>query len=97
MYNVFEGTGEDTDNDRVPAITPITGVAAMAATTAGTMGTAQTSMMSTVNAKIAAVINQLLANQMAIMTQMAVLLFTPAPANHTTSGVRIIANVPPIQ
>jgi hypothetical protein len=96
MYNVFEGTGEDTDNDTGTTITPITNVAAMTATTAGTMGTAQPSMMSTVNAKIAAAINQLSANQTAIMTQMAALSFTPAPANPTTR-YRAIANVPPIQ
>ena len=52
--------------------------------------------MSTVNAKITTVINQLLANQTTIMTQMAVLSFTPAPANPTTR-YRAIANVPPIQ
>jgi hypothetical protein len=96
MYNIFERTGKDTNDDTVTTITPITDVAAMAATTAGTMGTAQPSMMSTVNAKIAAPINQLSANQTGIMTQMAALLFTPAPAN-PTSRVRIIANVPPIQ
>ncbi len=96
MYNLFEGTGEDTDDDTVTTITPITDVAATTATTAGTMGTAQPSMMSTVNAKIAAAINQLSANQMAIMTQMAALSFTPAPANPTTR-YRAIANIPPIQ
>jgi hypothetical protein len=96
MYNIFEGTGKDADNNTVTTITPITDVAAMTATTAGTMGTAQPSMMSSVNAKIAAAINQLLANQTAIMTQMAALSFTPAPANPTTR-LRIIANVPPIQ
>jgi hypothetical protein len=96
MYNLFEGTSKDTNNNRVTTITPIMDVAAMAATTAGTMGTAQPSMMLTVNAKIAAAINQLLANQTAIMTQLAALLVTPAPAN-PTSRVRIIANVPPIQ
>ena len=96
MYNIFEGTGEDTDNDTVTTITPITDVAAMAATTAGTMGTGQPSMMSNVNDKIAAAINQLSANQTVIMTQMAAMSFTPAPAN-PTSRVRIIANIPPIQ
>ncbi len=93
MYKVFEGTSEDTDSDTVTTITPITGVAAMTATTAGTMGTAQPSMMSTVNAKIAPAINQLSANQMAIMTQMAALSFMPPPANPTTR-YRAIANIP---
>ena len=96
MYNVFEGHGEDTDNDTVTTITPITNIAGMTATTAGTMGTVQPSMMSTVNAEIAAAINQLLANQTAIMTQMAGLSFAPAPANPATR-YRAIINVPPIQ
>jgi hypothetical protein len=59
MYNIFEGPGEDTDDDTVTTITPITNVAGMTATTAGTMGTGQPSMMSSVNAEIAAAINQL--------------------------------------
>ncbi len=95
MYNVFEGTGNDTDDNTVTTITPITTVAAMAATTAGTLGTAQPSMMSAVNAEIAAAINQLSANQTGIMMQMAVMSFTPAPANPTR--YRAIANIPPIQ
>ena len=95
MYNAFEGTDEDTDNNTITTITPITNIAAMAATTAGTLGTAQPSMPSAVNAKIAASINQLSANQTAIMTQMAVLLFMPTPTNPTRG--RTIANVPPIQ
>jgi hypothetical protein len=68
----------DTNDDTVTMITPITDIAGMTATTASRMGTVQPSMMSTVNAKIAAAINQLSANQTAIMTQMAALSFTQA-------------------
>ncbi len=95
MHNAFEGTAEDPDDNTVTTITPITNVVATAATTADTLGTAQPSRLSTVNAEIAAAINQLLANQTVIMTQMAALSFMPAPANPTRG--RTIANVPPIQ
>jgi hypothetical protein len=54
-----------------------------------------TTTPASINADIAAAINQLSANQTAIMTQMAALSFTPAPANPTRG--RTIANIPPIQ
>ena len=101
MYNVFEDI-EDTvsDDDTVTTITPITHTAApaaasnVAATTFGTAATASTAA-SYINAEMAAAINQLSANQTAIMTQMAALSFTPAPAYPATR--RTSFNVPPIQ
>jgi hypothetical protein len=97
MYNVFEGQEEDTDEDTVTTITPITTVAAAATTgTAGTLGTAHTPLPAAINAEITAAINQLAANQTAIMTQMAALSFAPAPANPSTR-YRAVLNVPPIQ
>ena len=95
MYNVFGGLDDDgPDNDPVTTITPMTNVAATAATMNSTLGTASTAMPS-VNAEIAAAINQLSANQSAIMLHMAALSFTPAPVNPTTR--RTTAAVPPIQ
>ena len=71
MYNIFGGLDDDDpDNDAVTTITPVTNVAATAATMNSTLGTAPTAVPS-VNAKIAAAINQLSANQSAIMSHMA--------------------------
>jgi hypothetical protein len=95
MYNVFGGLdGDNPDNDTVTTITPMTNVAATAATMNSMLGTAPTAMPS-VNAEIAAAINQLSANQSTIMPHMATLLFTPAPVNPTTRCTT--AAVPPIQ
>jgi hypothetical protein len=74
MYNVLEGDN-NTDKDTVTTITQTA-----AATT--TMGTTPTGTPA-VNADITAAINQLLANQAAIMSQMAALLSAQAPAQHT--------------
>ena len=95
MYNVFEGVDEDTNNDTVTTITPITTVAAAATATTGTPGMAQPSIPASITSEIAAAIKQLSQNQTAIMSQMAALSFTPAPA--TPHTCRTIANVPPIQ
>jgi hypothetical protein len=95
MYNFFGGLDNDNPNDDTETtIAPVTNIAAKAATMNSTLGTAPTAMPS-VNADIAAAINQLSANQSAIMSHMAALLFTPAPVNPTTR--RTTAAVPPIQ
>ena len=96
MYHVFDGTNDDTDDDTVTTITPITTVGASATATTSTLGTAQPPMPATINAEIAAATNQLSQNQTAIMSQMAALSFTPAPANPATR-YRAVLNVPPIQ
>ena len=59
-----------------------------------TLGTPPTAVPS-VNAEIAVAINQLSANQSAIMSHMATLLLSHAPVNPTTC--RTTATVPPIQ
>jgi hypothetical protein len=52
----------------------------------------------TINTDIAAVINQLLANQTIIMTQMAALSFAQEPAQHPWRFVaQDVFQVPPIQ
>ena len=95
MYNILESLDNDTDDDTVTTITPVTTVAAAATTTANTLGTTRPSIPASINADITAAINQLSANQTAIMAQMAALSFTQAPANPTTR--RTIDTVPPIQ
>ena len=96
MYNAFAGIDDDTDDDTVTTITPITSVAATATTTTAPAGSsAQHSTPTTVNAEIAAAINQLSANQATIMSQMAALSFAPAQASPHTR--RTVATVPPIQ
>ena len=95
MYNIFGGLDDDDpDNDTVTTITPVTNVAARAATMNSTLGTAPTAMPS-VNAEIAAAINQLSANHSTIMSHMAALSLMPTPVNPTTR--RTTATVPPIQ
>jgi hypothetical protein len=90
IYNVMEGHNNDTNDDTLTTITQIA-----AATT--TMSTAST-VSTAVNNDIAAAINQLLANQTAIMSQMAALLFSPAPAQQMHWFVACNAfQVPPIQ
>jgi hypothetical protein len=89
MYNVLEGN-DNTDNDTVTTITQT------AATTANT-GTAP-HVRPAVNADITSVITQLVANQTAIMSQMAAISFTQALAQHTCQYVtRNTFQVPPIQ
>jgi hypothetical protein len=84
MYSGFEGY-EDNDNNTVISITQ-TMTAAAAGTTAtsvGVSGITTTTYSLTINVDIAAAINQLLANQTTIMTQMAALCFAQEPAQHT--------------
>jgi len=90
MYNVFEGTDDDTDEDTVTTITPVTSVAATVTNTVSTQA-----LPASVSAEIAAAINQLSQNQTAIMSQMAALSFAPTPVQQ--HGGRTIAHVPPIQ
>jgi hypothetical protein len=89
MYNMLEGNN-DTDKNTVTAITQT----AATTTTTGTtphVGPA-------VNADITAAINQLAANQTAIMLQMAAILFEQALAQHTCQYVPCNTfQVPPIQ
>ncbi len=91
MYNVFgEGGNEVTDNS-----TTITQTA-VAATPGSTLGGATNAATSnaTIPSAVYAAINQLLANQTAMMNQMAAMQFSPLPpARHTGQG-RI--HVPPI-
>ena len=95
MYNVFDVLDDyNPNNDMVTTIAPVTSVAATAATMNSTLGMAPSAMPS-VNAEIAAAINQLSANQSAIMSHMAALSSTPAPANPTTRCTTAV--VPPIQ
>ncbi len=84
MYNVFgEGVDEVTDND-----TTITQTA-MAAATRSTSGGATNAATSkaTIYSEVSAAINQLAANQTAMMNQMEAMQFSPpTPACHTGQG-----------
>jgi hypothetical protein len=92
IYNVFgEGDDEVTDND-----TTITQTA-MAATMGSTSGGATNAATSnaTIPSEVSAAINQLAANQTAMMNQMVAMQFSPPPpARHTGQGQ---IHVPPIQ
>jgi hypothetical protein len=92
MYNMFgEGGNKVTDND-----TTITQTAT-AATTGSTLGGATNLATSkaTIPSEVSAAINQLGANQTAMMNQMAAIQFSPpTPACHTGQGQ---LHVPPIQ
>jgi hypothetical protein len=92
MYNVFgEGDNKVTYDD-----TTITQTA-MAATTGSTSGGATNAVTSkaTIPSEVSAVINQLVANQTAMMNQMAAIQFSPpTPACHTSQGK---LHIPPIQ
>jgi hypothetical protein len=92
IYNAFE-IDDDSDDDTVLTIPPVTPVAASAVSTMAP--TVHSSLPASVSADIAAAINQLSANQSAIMTQMAALSFAPAPA--AIGRGQPIAFVPPIQ
>ncbi len=89
MYNMLEGNN-DTNEDTVTTITQT----AAATTTTGTTPTVGTA----INVEITAAINQLLANQFAIMMQMATMSFAQALAQSTCQFVpRNTFQVPPIQ
>jgi hypothetical protein len=94
IYNTFEATDEDTDDNTVDTINTVPPTAAAATTTAvSTLHTAP----STMNADIAAAISQLSANQTAIMTQMAAMSFAPASKQQATRRLSKTFQVPPIQ
>ena len=80
IYNVIVGN-DNIDNDMVTTITQTAAVTAAGTTgtAANTSGVTSHSYSSPINAEIAAAINQLLANQTSIMTQMAVMRFAPEP------------------
>ncbi len=89
MYNVLEDD-DDTNEDMVTTIT-------QTETATTTMGPTPTVGLA-VNAEITAAFNQLLANQTAIMSQMAATSFAQAPAQHTCQYVpHNMFQVPPIQ
>jgi hypothetical protein len=90
IYNILDSVN-DTDNDTV---TTVTQAAAAATTTGGT--TATTTIL--IPPKIAAAINQLLANQTAIMSQMGEISFAQDPAQATQRFMPCKPfQVPPIQ
>jgi hypothetical protein len=76
IYNAFETADDNTDDNTVntPVLVPQT--AAAATTTGSSLGTTP----SAINVEIAAAISQLSANQLAIMSQMAVMSFVPVNA-----------------
>ncbi len=84
ICNVMEGN-DDTNNATVRTITQTAAVTAAGtmATVAGMSGITSNAYNLTINADIAAAINQLLANQTTIMTQMVALSFAQEPAQHT--------------
>jgi hypothetical protein len=99
MYNVLEGD-DNTDDNTVSTITQTAVVAAAGttATSAGMSGITTTVYGLTINADIAAAINQLSANRATIMTQMVALSFAQEPTQHTRQFVaRDVFQVPPIQ
>jgi hypothetical protein len=93
IYNAFETADDDTNDDTVNTAVLVPQTAAAATTTGSSLGTAP----SAINAEIAAAISQLLANQSAIMSQMAAMSFMPANTSITRRASRTF-NVPaPIQ
>jgi hypothetical protein len=81
IYNVLEaGINDDTANDTVTTITQTAAVTAATGSMAPSSSTA-------ISAKVAATINQLSANQAAIMSQMAAMSFVPPPTQHTRAFV----------
>jgi hypothetical protein len=94
IYNAFENNDNNTNNDTVTTTVTVP-QAAVATTTSSSFGTSPSTNFAG-NAEITAVINQLLANQTAIMSLMAMMSFAPA----TTQATRGVSNtflVPPFQ
>jgi hypothetical protein len=92
IYNILEA-GIDEDNDNI-TVTTITQTAAVTSATGITTPSSSTA----ISAEVAAAINQLSANQDAIMSQMAAMSFVPPPTQHTHAFVpRKPFSVPPIQ
>jgi hypothetical protein len=99
IYNVMEaGLDDDTDNNTVTTVT-------QAAALTTTVGNATPSGITAISDEVAAAINQLAANQLAIMSQMvatnaqmAALSVVPPQAQHTQAfAPRKQFHVPPIQ
>jgi hypothetical protein len=92
IYNILEaGINEDANNNTVTTIKQT------AAVTAAT-GIMTPSSSIAISAKVAAAINQLSANQAAIMSQMAAMSFMPPLTQHTHAFVpRKLFSAPPIQ
>jgi hypothetical protein len=95
IYNAFETQDEDTDDDTVNTIVTIPQTAA-AVTVGSSIGAASAATISA-NADITAAINQLAANQTAIMSQMAAMSFAAAPPNPHRARPPNPFQVPPIQ
>jgi hypothetical protein len=87
IYNAFETNNKDTNDDTITTTVTVPQTVAVATTTSSSFGTSPSTKFAG-NAEVAAAINQLLANQMAIMSQMAAMSFTPATtqATHGTSN-----------
>jgi hypothetical protein len=93
MYNILNKDEDDDSNNNAIVVIQTAAAAAVAATTGSTIGstyTATTTM--TILTKVTAAINQLLANQVVIMQQMAATSFCPQPSIAVPAF-----NVPPIQ
>ncbi len=93
MYNILGVDGGEETDDDITVTLPM--VAAAMATAGGTMigSTYAATNVATITAKVTAAINQLLANQMHIMQQMAAMnIASPPPAIAAPAY-----NVPPIQ
>ncbi len=92
MYNVFgEGDDKVMDGD---ATTTQTAAAATTGKTSGGASNVATST-ATILSEVSAAINQLSANQITMMNQMAAMQFSPPPPAHLTGQGQL--HVPPIQ
>ncbi len=97
IYNAFangdENTDDDTDTTIVTVPPKVPQAAATVTVAASSLGTTPGSA---INAELATAINQLSANQTAIMSQMAAMSFTPA-TTHDTQTQQHMFQIPPIQ
>ena len=91
MYHVFDKEqGNESDKDTVTTITQTSAIMAAPGSTSMSQGTA-------ISAKVAAAINQLLANQTTMMAQMAAMTMAPPMVLQTRATVpREAFHVPPI-
>ncbi len=92
IYNTFENNDKDTNNDTVTMT--VTVPQAVAATmTSSSFGTSPSTNFAC-NAEIASAINQLLANQTAIMSQMAAMSFAPVTTQATRGASNTFSVLP---
>ncbi len=97
IYNAFANGDKDTnDNTDTTIVTVPPTVPQAAATVTVAASSLGTATGSAINAELTAAINQLSANQTAIMSQMAAMSFTPA-TTHNTRKQQHMFQVPPIQ